>query len=664
MRACALFGLLLGIAILAIPPSATQGQLPPGDDDRDKEISSDVMSAPDGAVVLFEQFAKGRPYFLISETSTIPFLWQPLAQFALLKGNTSEQITRQEFVEFMTFMRATQPSRPIDPWPATSGGTAGSSTFPGSTLPSAPAGTTTSSLQNPDPINQWADADFERRDANGDGQLNADEMPVALRHNLARWDINQDGLISLSEYRAYVQARLQGTDRDGKHENVKTDAKAGAGAAVFLEEEDWDHRATAMRPGNLPKSALPNWFMECDLDKDGQLSLYEWRKAGFSIKEFKEWDEDDDGYITPTEAIKQNALKSELKAVNGKAVYNGILGSDDPRYEGRKIHKMCRFNMEAGKTYQIDHSSKAFDAYLYLQDPDGKVVSENDDNGSSLDSRIVYKATKTGKYRILATSVDGKGTGAYTLTVRQVESKSKDTPKQPDVKVVMDLPKLPVTNVNGIGGNEMIRRALGQAREREKADQERRAREQREREEKQRREQETQDMDQPGRDIPKWEYHSQTTATIAKLGDGDFLTGLNRLGDDGWELAGAEPTGIRFKRAKRHGAGGETMVSLPGPYSGQAGRGKVKNGLTPPGLKGTAKTESTDILALRNAKATDMQRLLRQLYAKGAMASIQLVADERTNSLLAYGSEEQLVELRRVVSELDRPLAPMGSAHK
>jgi len=74
--------------------------------------------------------------------------------------------------------------------------------------------------------------------------------------------------------------------------------------------------------------------------------------------------------------------------------------------------------MEQGKSYKIDHSSRDFDAYLYLEDPDGKVVDQNDDNGESLDSRIVHTAAKTGKYRIVATSLGGQRTGKFTLTVR------------------------------------------------------------------------------------------------------------------------------------------------------------------------------------------------------------------------------------------------------
>ena len=47
------------------------------------------------------------------------------------------------------------------------------------------------------------------RDANQDELLNFDEMPEALRDELARWDVTRDGLINIDEYKAYFAARAQ-----------------------------------------------------------------------------------------------------------------------------------------------------------------------------------------------------------------------------------------------------------------------------------------------------------------------------------------------------------------------------------------------------------------------------------------------------------------------
>src|SRR2546427_554125 len=60
-------------------------------------------------------------------------------------------------------------------------------------------GMTIDAALNPDAVNQWADADFKRRDANNDGKLNKDEMPGPLKANLAKWDKNGDGFIDINE---------------------------------------------------------------------------------------------------------------------------------------------------------------------------------------------------------------------------------------------------------------------------------------------------------------------------------------------------------------------------------------------------------------------------------------------------------------------------------
>ena len=122
--------------------------------------------------------------------------------------------------------------------------------------------------------------------------------------------------------------------------------------------------------------------------------------------------------VKDKDAPATTGMASELKNEKGKAAYTGSLADDDPLYKGKK-HKLFTFRMEAGKTYQIDHMSEAFDAYLYLEDPDGKLLAQDDDGGEGLNSRIIYKAEKTGNYRMIATSLSGRATGEFMLSVRQ-----------------------------------------------------------------------------------------------------------------------------------------------------------------------------------------------------------------------------------------------------
>jgi tetratricopeptide (TPR) repeat protein/serine/threonine protein kinase len=89
--------------------------------------------------------------------------------------------------------------------------------------------------------------------------------------------------------------------------------------------------------------------------------------------------------------------------------------------EKAKVHEI---KMTAGTTYVLDMESLAVDTFLKLQDPEGKLLAENDDvSPDDLNSRIVFTASKDGDYRIEATSFEQRGTGAYTVTVREFATK-------------------------------------------------------------------------------------------------------------------------------------------------------------------------------------------------------------------------------------------------
>jgi Ca2+-binding EF-hand superfamily protein len=172
----------------------------------------------------------------------------------------------------------------------------------------------------------------------------------------------------------------------------------------------------------LPKG-LPPWFEALDKNGDGQVSLGEWLAGGKKLAEFRKLDLDDDGLITPEEVLGPVKSATLLKLVKGQATYTGAIDGTDERYQGQKLAKILTVRLEAGKTYQIDHMSRAFDAYLYLEGPSGAILAQDDDGGGMLNSRIVHRAAKTGTYRLIATSLGGSGTGAFSLSVRLVGGK-------------------------------------------------------------------------------------------------------------------------------------------------------------------------------------------------------------------------------------------------
>ena len=116
---------------------------------------------------------------------------------------------------------------------------------------------------------------------------------------------------------------------------------------------------------------------------------------------------------------KKPAPAKEILKVAGK------LTADDPadtefKQSKQKVHTV---KFDAGKLVRIDVSSDDFDTFLRLLDDDGKILAEDDDSGGGLNSRIVYKISKAGTYKLVVTSFDRK-LGAYNLVV--VEASRED----------------------------------------------------------------------------------------------------------------------------------------------------------------------------------------------------------------------------------------------
>jgi hypothetical protein len=111
---------------------------------------------------------------------------------------------------------------------------------------------------------------------------------------------------------------------------------------------------------------------------------------------------------------------TELVLKNGFVRVEGELAMGDPKDtvmtgSHRKIYLV---KLQANKTYQIDHQSKAFDAYLRLEDSTGHQLAADDDSGGNLNARIMFQCRVEGTYRIIATSLGGR-TGEFVLTIQQ-----------------------------------------------------------------------------------------------------------------------------------------------------------------------------------------------------------------------------------------------------
>jgi Ca2+-binding EF-hand superfamily protein len=233
---------------------------------------------------LFDRLAKGKPYLAIADSG---FFQERLAAYAQQHGLYGGQVTRDQFSAFLAEMRQGRQAGPGGA-PAAPGGAPGKG--PGGGMRWA---------NNPDLLKFRADREFRQMDVNKDGYLDSSEIPAAVHDAVFMFDKNGDGLIDPHEFLEYVQARTQGKAAGGKG-GQQWDVET-----VTPEAEE--QRPVVFRAGKLPKD-LPAWFEQYDLNRDGQVSLYEWRMAKEPIEEFLRRDRNDDGFLTAEEVLRYEKL--------------------------------------------------------------------------------------------------------------------------------------------------------------------------------------------------------------------------------------------------------------------------------------------------------------------------------------------------------------------
>jgi Ca2+-binding EF-hand superfamily protein len=250
-------------------------------------------------------------------------------------GITNGQITREQFNAAMEAFRAQRGmGRGGFGGPPGGGGPGGNPT--GSESQGGQGGPGRGGQMTPEQIDRMAEDNFRKHDKNSTGQLEFDEMPDNLKSNLAKYDTNKDGIISLDEYKPYFRDRMETRNAERGQNATEGGPAANSDALPPAPEsapaQEDERKATVYRTGKMPKD-LPAWFADMDVDKDGQVGLWEWvrvRGSGSeSIELFRTMDRNDDGLLTVDEVLSYARLNT--KSPGDAAVASIVTGDDRSR---------------------------------------------------------------------------------------------------------------------------------------------------------------------------------------------------------------------------------------------------------------------------------------------------------------------------------------------
>lgn len=156
----------------------------------------------------------------------------------------------------------------------------------------------------------------------------------------------------------------------------------------------------------------------------------------------------------------------------------------------------------------------------------------------------------------------------------------------------------------------------------------------------------------------RWEYGVFTQADIVNKGEDDFEAGLNKLGDDGWELVsidfginstpGSARGSSRSRRPTFYFKRPKDGLARTRAFSASADVGRPQREQ----LREMAAREIPNIFSLKYAQATRLAQVIQTTYSRSNL--VRVVPDERTNSLVVMAPPEQLTQVRNLISQLDQ----------
>jgi hypothetical protein len=196
-----------------------------------------------------------------------------------------------------------------------------------------------------------------------------------------------------------VNGRL--SDGSGSGDRYELSAPDGTRVAIDLKSYDFDAYLTVVDSAGNETT-----------DDDGGTE-------GYNSRIYHQFDGDETITITASSLSSASGayelIVTELSS-EPAATHSGSLSAQSPRgYDGTRVESH-EIDGEAGESLTIELKSDAFDPVLYVSNPDGSNLAQDDDGGDGNNSLTTVVLPESGTYTIYVTSF-GDATGAYELII-------------------------------------------------------------------------------------------------------------------------------------------------------------------------------------------------------------------------------------------------------
>jgi hypothetical protein len=119
----------------------------------------------------------------------------------------------------------------------------------------------------------------------------------------------------------------------------------------------------------------------------------------------------------PNSTVAKQEVTCDHQPISCEQTVTGDLTTDDCRLDDGSYVDFWEFQGTAGQHVTITLRSSAFDAYMFLIDPNPIAVVEDDDGAGGSDSQITYTLNQSGEWTIGANSLLPNQTGSYSVTL-------------------------------------------------------------------------------------------------------------------------------------------------------------------------------------------------------------------------------------------------------